>query len=552
MGKEVSYKFPSAERPHAPLVIPVLSHANNKQNRDVIRMTWGGRNAAASGTIGGGVGGGANVLFLVAGPWANVKDEFNGCGDLFWLDMEENYEKTLTFKVQSFLAALGKHPGYSDFANVLKTDDDSFVSIAQLGKELKKNEGTDYWGWVWKSMGVNRDPTSASGFVSPENFPLRDPDRFPKYCSGQGYVLSRRLVQCMVRKSPDAKFIPFEDAFTGVLAEQCGSSPVANEGIRPSFEKKTGQQPKVVDTFHQKTLEMIQTSFQAEQKETDKVKRKKAFWRHQRSDFGGAIAALVDPKTDRNKDLGDVIAALADPKIGAGKNGQCVVGKIMEKNAEICPPIGSNGGAVRAGDCRALSLGINEETNNLPGGRDEEYAFEDIAFQTFGCRTWTFLGSNDQALLNSCRERKVSPFHVHQMGERQCFPDGVSEKDGLLKKSLATILQEMEKTVGEKTVGERAEREARGGEPYVDLLSLHLRGEDWPLVMSWQEQVVFRKAFFCPRGENSEITIQFCIYDDTVMCAGAMMLMKRKTIAIGSNCTPYNYRDSSRISDSWS
>lgn len=171
MKQHLNWKMPAAAHPDSPLAVGVLSNAVNRQNRDVIRMTWGraavaqNSNKTPSATT-------ANVLFLVAGPWSQIKDEFYSCGDLFWVDMTEGYYK-VTFKVQTFLAALSEQIGYSNFQHVLKTDDDSFVSVRQLSTEIEKERETPYWGYMHVDMEVSRDPKSKA-YVSPAVFVTRD------------------------------------------------------------------------------------------------------------------------------------------------------------------------------------------------------------------------------------------------------------------------------------------------------------------------------------------------------------------------------------------
>ena len=96
-------------------------------------------------------------------------------------------------------------------------------------------------------------------------FAIRKPDRYPKFCSGQGYVLNHALVRCMVGKVADSDFMPSEDVFTGMLAEKCGVVPKMNRNVRPFFDGHIGN-PGVVDTFHARTLEMIKRSWALEQR----------------------------------------------------------------------------------------------------------------------------------------------------------------------------------------------------------------------------------------------------------------------------------------------
>ena len=69
------------------LVVGVLSATDVVKFRNAIRKSWGGAEARRHGV---------NVLFLVAGPWTAISEEFDHCRDLFWINMKDSYREALT------------------------------------------------------------------------------------------------------------------------------------------------------------------------------------------------------------------------------------------------------------------------------------------------------------------------------------------------------------------------------------------------------------------------------------------------------------------------
>jgi hypothetical protein len=106
----------------SPIVIGVLSSASGTgpSRRKSIRSTWAYRRQ--------------DVLFIVAGPWEDIVDEYQRYRDLLWIDMEEIYiteTSTLTYKTMAFLTIIyhqlssSSHYHHdSPFSFLFKTDDD--------------------------------------------------------------------------------------------------------------------------------------------------------------------------------------------------------------------------------------------------------------------------------------------------------------------------------------------------------------------------------------------------------------------------------------------
>lgn len=212
-GKEIHYKFPKKMQDiRTDIVVGVLSYDANK--RQLIRNFYKDE-----------------TIYFIVGK-KNGKfymDEFNKYQDMILIDKEESYmgeDTILPYKTQVFSHAVHSTVGTYEYA--LKIDDDSLVQFEPLRKELRQTK-PDYWGRVWHNSGVIRDPKS-KWFVSKSTY---SPDRYPDYCSGAGYALSKEANACIVGKLPTLRFMPREDVATGILAQQCGIKAVSSMKVKP-------------------------------------------------------------------------------------------------------------------------------------------------------------------------------------------------------------------------------------------------------------------------------------------------------------------------------
>lgn len=147
-------------------------------------------------------------------------DEFYEYSDMILVNRPESYwgeDSILPYKTQVFFMVASR----LRYDYLLKIDDDSLVKFDRLRAELRR-VSPDYWGRVWKRNVINRDPKN-KWYVSHKTF---SEPYYPDYCSGAGYTMSRRFVNCMVKVIPTQKFMPRSDVTTGLLARACNVTPV--------------------------------------------------------------------------------------------------------------------------------------------------------------------------------------------------------------------------------------------------------------------------------------------------------------------------------------
>lgn len=229
---QTKYRYPTKTfgNSDALVVVGVLATAHKPQARNNVRQSWAkGRN---------------NVFFLVAGNWTDdIATEFEEYNDLFWVDDVEAY-RGVTVKVLAWLSAANKHVPNSF---VVKADDDSYIRLFEVEQMAIKQEGPLYLGHGCRDHEVIRDKNDA-WFVSRQ---IYEPDRYPRYAYGGGYMLSPEVNACALdyldERKDDSQVFPIEDAFVGLMIEQgCNHKVECTNDNRfrthsldkkPSFEK---------------------------------------------------------------------------------------------------------------------------------------------------------------------------------------------------------------------------------------------------------------------------------------------------------------------------
>ena len=242
------------------IIIGVLSGAGGSgpKRRQSIRDTWANRSDYEDQNVKD-----IGIFFLVAGPWDAIRNEYNKYGDLIWIDEEEVYDgenSVLTYKTQSFIRIVHDMATKFDIdvKYLFKTDDDSYIHLKNLYnilvvqppgrpkthqvEEKHPNDKSsssssppaprDYWGWCQaKKVKPHRDATMYKWPVSYELYP--EP-MYPRYCQGAGFALSWKFVKCASTKDHISKirYLPFEDASIGLLAERCDITPTMVEMLR--------------------------------------------------------------------------------------------------------------------------------------------------------------------------------------------------------------------------------------------------------------------------------------------------------------------------------
>jgi len=199
------------------VVVGVLSTAHNPLDRVKVRQTWASHRD--------------NVFFLVSGNWTeSLAEEFQTQNDLLWIDDPESY-RGITVKVAVWLAAASKHFSMAKF--VVKTDDDSYVRMLELEQmATQQHEQPLYLGLGCYENWVDRNPANA-WYVSPE---LYSNEKYPQYAYGGGYVLSNNVNDCAVQnmelRRNDPAVFPVEDAFVGILVQNCNVTCTSDDRFR--------------------------------------------------------------------------------------------------------------------------------------------------------------------------------------------------------------------------------------------------------------------------------------------------------------------------------
>ena len=185
-------------------VVGVLSTGDRPQDRTKVRQSW--------------ALGHSNVFFLVAGNWTReLEREFQEYQDLIYFEAPEAY-RMLTLKVLAFLQAVKKH---LPEAMILKTDDDSYVRMTEIADTARKNLNKA----LYRGGGCKANSKVAREHDSPWylNRTMYEPDTYPPYAYGGGYIWSPQVNQCAIRamekRTSDAEVFPIEDALIAILLQ---------------------------------------------------------------------------------------------------------------------------------------------------------------------------------------------------------------------------------------------------------------------------------------------------------------------------------------------
>ncbi|KAK2556527.1 UDP-GalNAc:beta-1 [Acropora cervicornis] len=140
-----------------------------------------------------------------------IMEEVEQHGDMLIGDYVDTYRNITTKLLMAFQWATKIKCHY-----VLKTDDDVYIDIPKLVTWLKGRDVKEsiYGGVTYNSVVVRRK--SHKHYVSPDDLSLH---RYPLYCRGSMFVLSRNLIPKMVDLSKQIRRIGPDDAYIGILAQ---------------------------------------------------------------------------------------------------------------------------------------------------------------------------------------------------------------------------------------------------------------------------------------------------------------------------------------------
>lgn len=120
---------------------------------------------------------------------------------------------------------------YCNFSFLLKVDDDVFVNMSALLSNLTNPSMPKYklyMGLLWQKLPVRRYKGD-KWEVTKEEY---EPDFYPDYCPGFGFVLSFDVVRSFVNLYQVVKPFKIDDVYVGMLAERAGVRGTNNYGFR--------------------------------------------------------------------------------------------------------------------------------------------------------------------------------------------------------------------------------------------------------------------------------------------------------------------------------
>ena len=205
------------------LLILVSSAPSNVGRRRGIRLTWGAENSTKPWW---------KTYFLVAQTRdrnlsESLLHEGDAFGDLIRADYFDDYWNQ-TLKIQMGFEWASR---YCNFSFLLKVDDDVFVNMSALLSNLTNRSMPKYklyMGLLWQKLPVRRYKGD-KWEVTKEEY---EPDFYPDYCPGFGFVLSFDVVHSFVNLYQVVKPFKIDDVYVGMLAERAGVRGTNNYGFR--------------------------------------------------------------------------------------------------------------------------------------------------------------------------------------------------------------------------------------------------------------------------------------------------------------------------------
>ena len=219
------------------ILLAINSAAGHFDRRHGIRQTWGNpkyfKKRFDSDNI-------WKVIFIVGSTGNNAIDnrvdrEAQTHGDLLIIGQKEHH-KILTDKT---LLGMYWASQICQAKFYFKGDDDVWVNkwklfdlIVQLSVQINSNIDTDtcWIGYVSKINHVPIRDRSSKYYVSRDDFAG---DRFPQFCSGFSYVMSKETASRIILSIPHIKKIPgIDDVYIGLLANDSGIHPTHDVAFR--------------------------------------------------------------------------------------------------------------------------------------------------------------------------------------------------------------------------------------------------------------------------------------------------------------------------------
>lgn len=223
-------RAPAADKCAGPvfLLLAIKSSPRNLERRDALRSTWARERQVRGAQL--------RRLFLVGterDPHQARKVnrllelEAQMHGDILQWDFHDSFFN-LTLKQVLFLDWQVTWCTNASF--VLNGDDDVFAHTDNMVTYLQSHDPDRHLfvGHLIQNVGPIRIPWSkyfVPKLVTPE-------ERYPPYCGGGGFLLSRFTAAALRRAAPQLEVFPIDDVFLGMCLQQQGLAPASHSGVR--------------------------------------------------------------------------------------------------------------------------------------------------------------------------------------------------------------------------------------------------------------------------------------------------------------------------------
>lgn len=194
--------------PHYLLVVIVLSSVRGRERRDAIRETWmaGYQEREPPILVRFAVG----TVELSVADLEALKSEEAAHRDLLLLpNLKESYHNLTRKVLHSFVWA----DANLKFSYLMKCDDDTFLVLDTILKELAERTSTQENGFYWGFFDGRATPKKMGKWSESQWFLC---DRYLPYALGGGYVLSENLVHNIAVTADSLQLYNSEDVSVGV------------------------------------------------------------------------------------------------------------------------------------------------------------------------------------------------------------------------------------------------------------------------------------------------------------------------------------------------
>ncbi|RZB41456.1 Galactosyl T domain containing protein [Asbolus verrucosus] len=200
------------------LLVMVHSKPSNVEQRRAIRISWGAFSRNPNNSV---------SLFFLLGKTADplteqvTKTESEYFGDIIQEEFVDAY-LNLTLKSLAMLKLANLHCQHS-CKYLLKTDDDTFVNLANVVQMLTREGSADLLvGHLVCAAAPVRNPRS-KWYASRRLYPQA---KYPNYVIGGGYLMSLEVAKKLYRVAQQTPIFHMEDVYvTGICAKQAQVEP---------------------------------------------------------------------------------------------------------------------------------------------------------------------------------------------------------------------------------------------------------------------------------------------------------------------------------------